>query len=150
MKLISRARRTPIACGQQHRQPPARHHADAGVGVAELGPLGRDEEVAVERQLEAAGDGDAVDRADQRLGRAGGNGPRLRRRCGSVGAADAAEVAAVDAELLRSSPAQNAGSAPVRMSTSTSSSASASREQLRAAGAAPRSTGRCAPPAGSA
>ena len=42
---------------QQHGQPPTRHDADAGVGVAEAGPLRRDEEVAVERQLEAAGDG---------------------------------------------------------------------------------------------
>ncbi len=33
--------------GQQHRHAPAGHHADAGVGVAELGALAGDEEVAV-------------------------------------------------------------------------------------------------------
>ena len=41
VKLISRARRTPMACGQQHGEAPARHDADAGVGVAEAGPLAR-------------------------------------------------------------------------------------------------------------
>ena len=61
--------------GQQHGEAPARHDPDPGVGVAEAGPLGRDEEVAGQGQLEAAGDGDAVDRADQRLGRSAGNGP---------------------------------------------------------------------------
>ena len=68
VKLISRARRTPIACGSSTVRPHARHHPDAGVGVAELGPLGGDEEVAVEGDLEPAGDGDAVDGTDERLG----------------------------------------------------------------------------------
>ena len=53
---------------QEDRQTPPRHHSHPRVGVAELGPFGRDEEVAVEGQLESAGDGDAIDGADDRLG----------------------------------------------------------------------------------
>ena len=53
--------------GEQHRHPPRRHDAEPGVGVAELGALGRHEEVAVQRQFEPAGHRGAVDRPDQRL-----------------------------------------------------------------------------------
>ena len=66
--------------GQQHRESPARHHADAGVRVAELGVLAGDEEVTVERQLEPAGDGDPVDRTDQRLADPAGTARGCRRR----------------------------------------------------------------------
>jgi hypothetical protein len=38
------------------------------VRVGEPGAFGRDQEIAVERDLEATGNGDAVDRADERLG----------------------------------------------------------------------------------
>ena len=51
---------------EQDRAAPARLQADAGVGVAEQRALGGDEEVAVERDLQAAGDRRPVDRPDQR------------------------------------------------------------------------------------
>ena len=52
---------------QQDGEPPVRHDADPGVGIGERRPFGRDEEVAPQGQLEPAGDGDAVDRPDDRL-----------------------------------------------------------------------------------
>ena len=78
--LISRARRMADRLGEQHGEPPSRHDPDAGVGVGEAGPLGRDEEVARERDLEAAGDRGAVDRADHRLGRLGERADQLVAR----------------------------------------------------------------------
>ena len=86
--------------GEQHGEAPARHHADAGVRVAELRPFRRDEEVAVERELEAAGDGGAVDRADDRLRPSAGTDRAGRAACAAVGIAGA-EVAARRAELLQ-------------------------------------------------
>ena len=60
--------------GEQDRQAPQGMDADAGVGVGEAGPLRGHQEVAVEGQLEAAGDGHAVDRPDDRLGGGKGRG----------------------------------------------------------------------------
>src|SRR5204863_5764770 len=55
------------ALGEQHRQAPTGHHPDTRVRVGEPGAVRSDQEVAVERDLEAAGDRNAVDRSDQRL-----------------------------------------------------------------------------------
>ena len=56
VKLISLARRTPIAWGSSTDIPHAGMMPSRGVGVAELGAFGGHEEVAVQRQLEPAGD----------------------------------------------------------------------------------------------
>ena len=69
---------------------------DAGVRVGETGPIGRHEEIAVEREFEAAGDRGAVDRTDDRLADAGERTVRLRRRFG-----DASTATVVAAELLQ-------------------------------------------------
>ena len=57
----------PDGLGQQDGEPPPRHDTDTGVGVTELGPFAGDQEVAVEGQLEPAGDGHAVHCTDQRF-----------------------------------------------------------------------------------
>ncbi len=66
---------------QPHRQPPGGQQPDPGVGVGEPGLLGGDQDVAVQRQLEPAGDGRAVDGADHRLG----HRRPLRRDVGQLG-----------------------------------------------------------------
>ena len=84
---------------QQHGQTPARHHAHPRVRVTELGELAGDQEVAVEGQLEAPGDGHPVDRADHRLAH---RGERASHPV-SVGASictRGTEVAARAAQLL--------------------------------------------------
>ena len=63
---------------------------------ANRGSIGRDEEVAVERKLEAAGDGDAVDRSDDGFADLGNRAAAIG---GRVGHALAAALAA--AELLQ-------------------------------------------------
>ncbi len=68
MKLICLARADADALREQDREAPTGHDADARVGVGETGPIGGDEEVAVERDLEAPRHRDPVHRADQRLG----------------------------------------------------------------------------------
>ena len=57
----------PDGLDEQDRQAPAGHDADTRVGVGERRPVGRDEEVAVERHLETTGDRRAVHRADEQL-----------------------------------------------------------------------------------
>ena len=86
MKHISCAPAHADGLGQEHREAPARHDADPRVGVGEPGPFGGDEEVAVQRELEAAGDGDAVDRADDRLVHQPGTDRAGRAACAAVGA----------------------------------------------------------------
>ena len=66
---------------QQDGEAPARHDPDPRVGVGEPGSLGRHEVVARQRQLEAAGDGDAVDRADHRRVQIRERAPVLRSAC---------------------------------------------------------------------
>ena len=56
VKLIRRARSIPISWGSRIVRPAARHDPDPGVGVGEARPLGGDQEVAAQGQLEAAGD----------------------------------------------------------------------------------------------
>jgi len=51
---------------QSRCQAAAREHADAHMGVGEDRPLRTDQEVAAERQVKAAGERPAVDRADDR------------------------------------------------------------------------------------
>jgi hypothetical protein len=53
--------------GQGHGQTPEGVDTHAGVGVGETGPFRGHQEIAVERQLEAAGDGHTVDGPDDRL-----------------------------------------------------------------------------------
>ena len=102
----SLARRTPTASGQVHGEPPPRHDPDASVGVGEARPLGRDEEVAGEGQLEPAGDRDAVDGADHR---------RVHVREGAAGGArlaggrGLAEGVAAGGELLEVDPGAERG-----------------------------------------
>ena len=52
---------------QQHGDATTGHDPDARVGVGEAGPLRRDQERALQRELEPAGHRDPVDRADDRL-----------------------------------------------------------------------------------
>ena len=111
--LISLRASDADALREQHGQTPSRHHADARVRVGEARPIGRDEEVAVQRDLEPAGHGDAVDRADERL--------RVRRqRTAERQAAVAGAVAHVgrvrrpslhlpDPNSFRSTPARERG-----------------------------------------
>ena len=143
MKLISFARRTPMACGRSTVRPqpgitPTRVCVSPNFARSEA-----IEEVAVERELEAAGDGGAVDRADDRLLHQRERTVLAGRRCAAVGVAGA-EVATRRAELLqveaRAERGIGAGEddhvdvvAPVGLA-----------KQLTAAGAAPRRTGRCA------
>ena len=102
------------------RDPRAEERAAAGreqpalhLGQAELRVLRRDDHVAAEQQLEAAGDGGAVGRADERHGRHALEQPieraRRRRRRRVPKASPAANA-------RRSMPAQNARS-PVPVST---------------------------------
>ena len=56
----------PDQLGQPHGEAAAGHHADPGMGVGEAGPVRGDEEIAVERDLEAAGHGGTVHRRDDR------------------------------------------------------------------------------------
>ena len=60
----------PDELGQPDRQAATGHDADPGVGVGEARPLRRDEEVAAQGQLQAAGHGRPVDGADDRGARA--------------------------------------------------------------------------------
>src|SRR5436309_2752983 len=69
--------------------------ADARVRVAERGALGRDQEVATQRELEAAGHGRAVDRADDRLR----HRPEHRERAAMLVVAPTDEVRRRAAEL---------------------------------------------------
>ena len=127
----SLARRNPTASGSSTVRPQPGHDPDPGVGVGEAGPLRRDEEVAGEGQLEAAGDGDAVDGADDRrlhvgeralAGAAPGRWPR------SSPSAHARRPAPSGRR-----PAQNAGSAPVSTMAARSSRASRSRSVVEIA-----------------
>jgi hypothetical protein len=52
---------------EEDRDPSPRHHTDSTVRVCEARGFGRDEEGALERDLEAAGDCRAIDRPDDRL-----------------------------------------------------------------------------------
>ena len=92
---------------QPHRHRQKHAHAtpgddpDASVGVAEERPLRRDQEVAPERELQAAGHASAVDRADHRLR----HRPHRFDRVGPTAldggiAASAREVRTPRAELL--------------------------------------------------
>ena len=141
--------------GQGHGQAPQGVDADPGVGVGEAGPLRGHQEIAVEGQLEAAGHGHAVDGPDDRLGR--GKGGRRPRTAGArspsalrtpLASRGALEGPPSWPSSFRSSPAQKAGSAPVRMRTSTSSRASASPTRRPRAADELASTWRCAPRAG--
>ena len=91
----------------------------------------RDEEVAVERDLEAAGHRDAVDRADQRLGVRRERAAERRRGRSPTSAKPSPCCTSPEPNSFRSTPAENAGSAPVRIITSTSSSASHARDRGR-------------------
>ena len=103
-------RASPIASTSRTRQPGTGELPDAGVGVAEDRPLRRQEEVAVQRQLEAAGDRRPVDGADH------GDVDLPRPRV--VGSGRAVRGSRpVEPNRCRSSPAQKAGSAPVRTIT---------------------------------
>ena len=128
MTLISRARRTPTASGSSTVRPqpgmtPTRAWVSAKRARSEATRKSH-----VERQLEAARDGDAVDGADHRLAWSRGRGGSARRRRWRTGVG--APSRSVPSSL-RSTPAQNAGSAPVSTMTSTSSRASARRDRLR-------------------
>ena len=57
-----------LGLGQRDGQAPARLDADPGMGVGEPGPVGRDQEVAGESELEPAGHRGAIDRPDERSG----------------------------------------------------------------------------------
>ena len=63
----SRARRTPTAWGSRTVRPQSGMMPTRAWVSANARPLGRDEEVAAQSQLEPAGDGHAVDRPDDRL-----------------------------------------------------------------------------------
>ena len=119
--LISRARRRPIASASSTVSPqpgmiPTRAWVSAKRARSEATRKSH-----VERDLEAAGDRDAVDRADERLGASRGTAAIERRRRRS---APTWRASASVPSSFRSTPAQNAGSAPVRTMASTSSRAS--------------------------
>ena len=127
----------PHGHGQADGEPVARQDPDPGVRVGEAGPLRRHEEVAAQRQLETAGDAGAVDRPDDGGGDRREVAPprrpprcaiaRLRRLCHPAPppAAVTSTAASVPSpSSFRSTPAQNAGSAPVSTIASTSGSAS--------------------------
>ncbi len=101
MKLISFAASHADRLLQQHREAPSGHHPDTGVGVAEARPLGCDEEVAVERDLESAGDRGPVDRADHRLVHVGERAARSRAWFLTVVDVGRAQVAGRRPELLQ-------------------------------------------------
>ncbi len=127
---------------QPHGQAASGHHADPGVGVGEASPLRGDEEVAVERDLEAPGHGGAVHGRDDR---------RLVRRdhpdvLGRVGHALPLDRAVLAGEVLEVHPGAEGGVgagqdhaadvvAPVELGDGASNSRLSSAEMaLRASG----------------
>ena len=101
--------------------PAAGHDADPRVRVREPGALGRDQEVALERELEPARHRRAVHRADHGLVDLGPEPPVVARG-GIARRRRRLRLAPDEPSSFRSRPAQNAGSAPVTITTSTSSS----------------------------
>ena len=93
--------------GQQHREAPPGLDPDPGMGVGEAGAVGGNEEVAVERDLEAAGDRRAVHRADDRLRRRWERA-RVGARC-VAGGARVGEGRTPGAQLLEVQPGAERG-----------------------------------------
>ena len=126
VKLISRARRTPIACGSSTVRP----HPGITPTRVWVSPNLACSEATRKSQLRASSNPPvtATPLTAPISGLATcGNGPRVPVDVAPPSAPlPATEVAADEPSSLRSSPAQNAGSAPVRINTSTSSRASAS------------------------
>ena len=60
--------------GETGGHPAAGQDPDPCMGVGEDGPLGSDQEVAPQRQLQAAGERGAVDRSDDRRAHLGDGG----------------------------------------------------------------------------
>ena len=67
VRIMSSAWLWPMRRAQPHRAAVHQRHAPAAAEHAEHGVLGRDAQVAPQRQLEPAGDGVAFDRRDRRL-----------------------------------------------------------------------------------
>ena len=114
---------TPTFCGS-HGQPQV-GSSPTRACVSAKAAFRRDQDVAVQRQFQPAGDGRAVDRPDHRLGR------WWALRCPAV------PVVFPSSEVR---PRRNTGSAPVTMTTSTASSASASASAPGRTGGAVRRT----------
>jgi len=90
----------PDEARQSDRETPARNHPDLGVGVGETRAIGGDEEVAGECDLESAGHGGSVDRADHRHPRAGKSAPVARMFVRAL-FATAADIAQIEAGAER-------------------------------------------------
>ena len=123
----------PIARDSFWLSPQPGQDADPGVGVGEARLAGRDQHVAGQRQLEAAGDGEAVDGAD--------DGQRARRQriddARALPADGGADLVRRSTDSppssFRSSPAQKARPLPVRITTSTSPACDSSANAARRA-----------------
>ena len=90
----------PIDARQLLAEAPARHDADPRVRVGEARCRGRDQDVAAERQLETAGDREAVDRADDRQ-RTRGHGVEQALVRAADGADDPRRAGRLAAQLLQ-------------------------------------------------
>ena len=130
VKLISRARRTPMACGSSTVRPqpgitPTRECVSPNFASVE----------ATRKSQFSASSKPPVMATPLTAPMSGlvsaGNGPRTPSALGDPSAPVPPRLPPLEPSSFRSRPAQNAGSAPVRMSTSTSSRASASRISLR-------------------
>ena len=115
-------RRTPDPLGQPHRHAPHRHEAPLAVGVAELGRLRGDQQVAAERQFEPAGEAVPFDLGDRRLRAAARAHRRSRVRSGST-----APLAARRSRRGRGRRRTTGRRRSTRRSATVSSPASASR-----------------------
>ncbi|CAB4636668.1 unannotated protein [freshwater metagenome] len=124
VKLISRARRTPMACGNNTVRPqpgmmPTREWVSPNFACSE----------AMRKSQFSASSKPPVIATPLTAPMSGfeilGKGPRTPVEFTPPSAPVPPRLPAVSPSSLRSSPAQNAGSEPVRMSTSTLSSASA-------------------------
>ena len=124
VKLISRARRTPIASTSRTAPP----QPGCSPTRAWVSPNSARSEATRKSQLSAISRPPVIAGpliAPISGARSGGIGPP--RRAASVSARPPPMMPPVAPSSLRSSPAQNAGSAPVRTIASTASSASSSR-----------------------
>ena len=97
----------PDQAGQPLRKTPAGHHANSCMSVREAG-LGRgDEEVAHQRKFEPAGDGESVDRANDRLVHLGEGVAEISRADRGPGVGFAAEFLEVETDGERATGARS-------------------------------------------
>ena len=104
---------------QPHQRAAGRHEPALDLRDAELGVARGDDQVARERDLEAAGDREALDRRDDRLAPAGAARSRRTRGSPTYGRSPATNA-------FRSMPAQKPSPAPVSTPTRSPSSPSSS------------------------